>query len=174
MKHKTAILFHSNYGVTKKYAILISENLRCDLYDIQTMNQERLYEYNTFILCSSIVHNTLEILPFLKLNKTYFKDKKAILIVTYMNQNHENYNLDFIFEKEIPVFYKKGHLSRNISFKHLLSMIKNHKYYLQNKELSMLLHQPKKEDLEDIQDILEYCINTLHIEIPRPLQNKKD
>ena len=84
---KKAILYYSEYGTTKQYAIWTNEILNYDIFDIQDMDKDRLIDYDQFIIFSSITHNTLSALPILK-KYQYLLHDKISLIVLFVSFDH--------------------------------------------------------------------------------------
>ena len=78
---KTAIIYHSRYGVCKQYAIWISEQKKADIFNIDHINLDVMQDYDNFIILTGVLYNRITILSKLKKYKMQFENKNVKFIL---------------------------------------------------------------------------------------------
>jgi len=78
---KTAIVYRSFLGTTRKYAEWLHESIESDLFKPRQISKSRLQEYDLLILCSGTYAGWISIRGYLKKRWQALQDKKVILLV---------------------------------------------------------------------------------------------
>lgn len=173
---KTAIIYKSDYGSTKRYAIKISEQLRCDILDVKKVDEEKLNDYQAFIFCTNVINRKLGILPFLKKHIDYLYDKPVIMVINRVNDTETEAKEFFAqaFTYMVPIFYLEGSVKHSTNLLHTIGVLKANKYYKDHPDLLKKIKYgsipPKWSDLDDI---IKYSRQVLNISTPKPLNRKK-
>lgn len=173
---KTAIIYKSDYGSTKRYAIKISEQLRCDILDVKVVDEEKLNDYEAFIFCTNVINGKLGILSFLKKHIDFLYDKPVIMVINRVNDTETQAKEFFsqAFRYMVPIFYVEGSVKNSTNLLHTIGVLKANKYYKDNPDLLKKIKYgsipPKWSDLDDI---IKYSRQVLNISTPKPLNRKK-
>jgi flavodoxin len=77
---KTAIVYRSLRGTTKRYAEWLHESIDSDIYNINRISPETLNAYETLILCSCVYMGTIAVVGFVKKNWELLDRKEVILV----------------------------------------------------------------------------------------------
>lgn len=173
---KSAIIFKSDYGSTKRYAIKISEQLHCDILDVKYINDEKLHDYDTFIFCSNIINNQLTILPFIKKHILYLHDKQIVIIANCINDTHPDVSayLASAFSYIVPIFYVQGSVKHSIHFIHTLGILKSYRYYRKHPQLlNSIKHGSIPQNWSSLNDIINYIQQMMNIDVPKPILKKQ-
>ncbi|MDD5417650.1 MAG: flavodoxin domain-containing protein [Candidatus Nanoarchaeia archaeon] len=83
-KSKTAIVYNSVYGSTKKYAEWLHNELKYIVFEIDKVKPEELAVYTSLIVMSGVYGAKMPAVRFLKNNWDKLKEKKIILIAVGM------------------------------------------------------------------------------------------
>lgn len=173
---KTAIIYKSDYGSTKRYAIKISEQLRCDILDVRNIEEDRVKDYEAFIFCTNVINGKLGILPFLKKHMEYLYDKPVIMVINRIN-DMETDAKDFFtqaFTYMVPIFYLEGSVKNATNLLHTIGILKANKYYKEHPELlSKIKHGSIPNKWSELDDIITYSKQVLNIAQPKPMQRRK-
>jgi menaquinone-dependent protoporphyrinogen IX oxidase len=78
---KTAVIYRSILGTTRKYAQWLHESLESDLFRPHQISKNRLREYDLIILCSGTYAGWISLRGYLKRRWAALKGKKVILLV---------------------------------------------------------------------------------------------
>lgn len=137
---KTVIIYQSRYGVSKQYAIWISEQIKADIFDISNIDKEKLTEYESIIFVSGVMYQQISILANIKKYRELLNDKKITFMLCVVN-NELMYQktLESFFTNQFKLFTLPGYLS----MEHLNSWDKM--------QIAVTKHlNPKSEFLESI------------------------
>jgi menaquinone-dependent protoporphyrinogen IX oxidase len=85
---KTAILYQSFLGTTKKYAVWLAEELKADLFPYQEATKNLLNNYQTVIIASGTYFGFMPLIGFLKKYWQILKKKKVIALSVGMSPNN--------------------------------------------------------------------------------------
>ena len=119
---KVLVLNFTIYGSTKKYAELITEELKGDLFDINDVRHNQLYDYDTIILGGGLYAGNIKGLNLFIDNYENIKDKKLIIFTCGLADYTKDENINSVkerLEKNIPnnlfgiikVFYLRGYIN---------------------------------------------------------------
>lgn len=78
---KTAIIYRSFLGTTKKYAEWLHESVESDLFKSGQIKDNRLREYELLILCTGTYAGWIRLRGYLKKKWDTLRGKKVILLV---------------------------------------------------------------------------------------------
>ncbi|MFX0202984.1 MAG: flavodoxin family protein [Candidatus Hodarchaeota archaeon] len=78
---KTAIIYRSFLGTTRKYAEWLHESVESDLFKPRQINKSKLQEYDLVILCSGTYAGWISIRGYLKKRWEALQGKKVVLLV---------------------------------------------------------------------------------------------
>jgi len=78
---KTAIIYRSFLGATKKYAEWLRESIESDLFKSGQIKDNRLREYELLILCTGTYAGWISLRGYLKKKWDTLRGKKVILLV---------------------------------------------------------------------------------------------
>jgi len=78
---KTAIIYRSFLGTTKKYAGWLHESIESDLFKPHQISKSKLQEYDLVILCSGTYAGWISIRGYLKKRWEALQGKKVVLLV---------------------------------------------------------------------------------------------
>lgn len=173
---KTAIIYKSDYGSTKHYAIKISEQLNCDILDVKNIDEEKLTDYEAFIFCTNVINKKLGIIPFLKKHIDYLYDKPLILVINRINKQ-TNITNDFLqqaFKYMIPIFYLEGSVKNDLHLVHTIGILKANKYYRKHPALlKKIKYGSIPNAWSNLDDIILYSREVLNITSPKPIRRRK-
>ena len=116
---KTAVVFQSKYGATRKYAEWIAEELSCDLFERKKVNRAELEPYDTILYGGGLYAGGVNGIDFLTKNFDRFRGKNLILFTCGLadpadkdNTDHIGKGLDRVFtgrmRERIKVFHLRG------------------------------------------------------------------
>jgi len=101
----TAIVYKTIYGVTKKYAQWLSKELKCPVFEIDSVDLDSLKKFNTIIVMSGTYAAKMPLTAFLKNNWETLKSKKLVAVaVGAAPENNWWSKISYFF---IPSFIKK-------------------------------------------------------------------
>lgn len=108
---KTVIIYQSRYGVSKQYAIWISEQIKADLFEVSNIDKERLEDYESIILVSGVMYQQISILSNLKKYQSIINTKQVTFMLCVVN-NNEMYQkrLKSFFTNDFKLFTLPGYL----------------------------------------------------------------
>ena len=78
---KTAIIYRSFLGSTRKYAEWLHESIESDLFKPRQISKSKLQEYDLIILCSGTYAGWISIRGYLKKRWETLQGKKVVLLV---------------------------------------------------------------------------------------------
>jgi len=81
---KTAIIYRSFLGTTRKYAEWLHESIESDLFKPRQINKSKLQEYDLVILCSGTYAGWISIRGYLKKRWEALQGKKVVLLIVGM------------------------------------------------------------------------------------------
>ncbi len=127
---KTAVVYKSNYGSTKKYAEWIAKALEADLFDAAKVRVQDVIESDTVILGGGLYASGILGSDFITKNYASLKDKKLVVFtVGLANPKLTDYSaiIEKNFQPEIRsairIFHFRGAIDyKNINFKHRTMM----------------------------------------------------
>lgn len=112
--NKIVILYKSKYGATKKYAIMLQNELSCDIYDVVDHKKILFENYDCIIFAGAIYAGGMSGLNILRKIHKYIKHKKIIILCVGASP----FDIKAIEEvktrnlkedlKDIPFFYARG------------------------------------------------------------------
>ena len=114
-------MYFTQYGSTKKYAEWIAEELKGDVFDIRSIKQSQLYDYDIIILGGGLYAGNIKGLHLLAENYEKLKDKKLIIFTCGLADYSKPENSGNIYKKleksltkkildNIKVFYLRGYI----------------------------------------------------------------
>ena len=131
---KVAILYQSNYGTTKQYAIWLKEKLNADLYSIKEANSVNLSSYDTLIFGGSQFGGTIFGIKEFKKILDSLEKKTIFVFSTGLTDPQSSQKVDAMkaeMEKivcsdrysSIPFFYLRGGVEYStVSFLHKMML----------------------------------------------------
>lgn len=121
---KTAVIYKSKYNATKKYAMMLQDELACDVYEASDYKNIKFEDYDNIIFAGAIYASGISGLNILRKVYPHIQDKKiAILCVGASPYNEKAINEIKVHNlkddlKDVPVFYARGAWDESImSFK---------------------------------------------------------
>ena len=78
---KTAIIYKSFLGTTKKYAEWLHESIESDLFKSKEISEKGLEEYDLVVLCSGTYAGWISLRGYLKKRWNTLQAKKVVLLV---------------------------------------------------------------------------------------------
>lgn len=173
---KTAIIYKSDYGSTKHYAIKISEQLRCDILDVKNVEEDKLEDYEAFIFCTNVINGKLGILPFLKKHIDYLYNRPVIMVINRINDNETDAKNFFeqAFKYMVPVFYVEGSVKNSTNLLHTIGVLKANKYYKDNPDLlSKIKYGSIPSQWSSLDNVIKYSQQILGVAAPKPVKRKR-
>lgn len=104
MNKKTAVIYKSKYGSTKRYAGWIALRLDADLYEVRDIRVRDLDDYDTIIYGGGLYIGKINGIKFLIDNYEKIKNKKIIVFAVGMESNNIDINkktLDMNFDEDM-------------------------------------------------------------------------
>ncbi len=104
MNKKTAVIYKSKYGSTKRYAGWIALRLDADLYEVRDIRVRDLDDYDTIIYGGGLYIGKINGIKFLIDNYEKIKNKKIIVFAVGMESNNIDLNkktLDMNFDEDM-------------------------------------------------------------------------
>lgn len=104
MNKKTAVIYKSKYGSTKRYAGWIALRLDADLYEVRDIRARDLDDYDTIIYGGGLYIGKINGIKFLIDNYEKIKNKKIIVFAVGMEANNIDLNkktLDMNFDEDM-------------------------------------------------------------------------
>ncbi|MCL2042948.1 MAG: flavodoxin domain-containing protein [Treponema sp.] len=176
---KVLVLYFTIYGSTKKYAEWIAEELKGDLFDINDVRYNQLYDYDIIILGGGLYAGNIKGLNLLIDNYEKIKNKKLIIFTCGLADYSKEENINSVKSRlkkntpnnvfeNIKVFYLRGYINyKKLSFKHRIMMGMMRKMILikgaekMNEENKEFLETYGKivdfTDKKNIKEIIDYC-----------------
>ncbi len=77
---KTAIVYKTIHGSTKKYALWLSKDLKCKVFEMDSVKPADLKRFSEFIVMSGTYGSRMPLTGFLKKNWDLLKDKKITIV----------------------------------------------------------------------------------------------
>ncbi|MFN7250240.1 MAG: flavodoxin domain-containing protein [Anaerobacillus sp.] len=112
---KTAVIYASKTGFTKKYAEWISEELTADMFELSEISIDKLVNYDTIIFGGGLYAVGINGINIITKNFEKLKDKKIVVFATGVSPSREeaiieikNKNLPGEMQKSIKYFYLRG------------------------------------------------------------------
>ncbi len=148
---KTAVLFKSNYGSTKQYALHIAEALEADLFDMSRVKKFDFDKYDTFIFGGGIYASKVNGIKFIASNEDKLSNKNLVVYTVGLGDPTIASNAKMIMKslgKALPktlmsrvhIYSFRGGLDWNkLKFSHRMIM----------KMLNSMLSKKKEEELTD-------------------------
>lgn len=172
---KTAVIYKSKYGSTKKYAQWIAQELDSDLFDVTQVNAEALGQYQTIIFGGGLYASGIIGSDFLVKNYDLLKEKRIVVFtVGLANPQMTDYthiiekNFKPMMRESIKIFHLRGAIDYkniNITHKAMMAMLKKKVSKIDEKDRDeeskmMLETYGQTVDFTDrsaINDLLKYC-----------------
>ncbi|HEY8445196.1 MAG TPA: flavodoxin domain-containing protein, partial [Bacilli bacterium] len=76
---KTAVIYKTKYGSTKKYAEWIAQNLSCDIFDAREVKVNDLLKYDVIIFGGGLYASGIIGIQTITKNYSKLKDKEIII-----------------------------------------------------------------------------------------------
>jgi menaquinone-dependent protoporphyrinogen IX oxidase len=127
---KTIVIYKSNSGFVKKYADIISSELKCDVAEVSSTNISEILKYDVIIFGGGLYAVGINGISLIKKNIDKLKDKKVVVFASgaspyrkevcdeVIDKNFEKAN-----QKNIKFFYLRGGFDFDkLKFKHKLVM----------------------------------------------------
>lgn len=109
---KTAVIFSSETGFTKKYAQWIADELNCDIFEFGSDTAQKFNDYERIIYGGSIAASHIA-----KLNKINpLKNKSTIIFAVGLTEMGDKYKGTLIQKNKLndtPFFYLRGGVNYN-------------------------------------------------------------
>jgi len=127
---KTAVIYSSKYGHTKKYAEWIAQDLSADIFDLKSFDKKLLSNYETLVFGSGLYAGRIAFADILAKNIEQIKDKKIVLFTVGTGDVSNEKNTDYVkkqffakfpeeFMKNTKLFCLRGGVDyENLSFIH--------------------------------------------------------
>jgi menaquinone-dependent protoporphyrinogen IX oxidase len=173
---KTAVIYKSKYGSTKKYAQWIAEELEADLFDVTQVNTEALGQYQTIIFGGGLYASGIIGSDFLVKNYELLAEKQ-IIVFTVGLANPQLTDYTNIIEKNFPpmmresikIFHLRGAIDYkkiNITHKAMMALLKKKVTKIdekdQDEETKMMLETYGQTvdftDKSTVKDLVDYCM----------------
>ena len=148
---KTAVLFKSNYGSTKQYALHIAEALQADLFDMSRTKKIDLDKYDILVFGGGIYASKVNGIKFIASNEDKLSNKNLVVYTVGLGDPTVASNAKMIMKslgKALPktlmnrvhIYSFRGGLDWNkLKFSHRMIM----------KMLNSMLSKKKEEELTD-------------------------
>ena len=81
---RTAIVYKTRFGSTKKYAKWLSETLKCGLYEMDAVKTSSLEKYDRLVVMSGTYAGSMPLVDFLKKNWKELGRKKIVMVAVGM------------------------------------------------------------------------------------------
>lgn len=170
---KTAVVFQSKYGSTRKYAQWIAEALACDLLERKNVKAEDLKAYDTIVYGGGLYAGGVSGLELITKNYESLADKNLILFTCGLADVNRTSNTDSIKEslkktmsaemqEKIKVFHLRGgmdYASLSIPHKAMMGMVRK----------ATLKKAPDKRTSED-DELLETYGQTVDFTDPETIE----
>lgn len=127
---KKLIVYKSKTGFTERYAEWLSQELDCELKNVDWITIDYLFKYDLIIYGGSIQTGTINGLNFIKSDIEQLNGKKIIVFATGIKKSSEEYIAELKkanLPSNMPFFYMRGGLDENkisLPDKLLLKIIK--------------------------------------------------
>ena len=108
---KTAVIYKSKYGSTKKYASWISQRLNADVFESSKVNISKLREYDTLIFGGGLYADRISGISFLTKNYEKLKEKNLIVFTVGIRNTDDSKMLKSIYKTNF-----KPEMKNNIAF----------------------------------------------------------
>lgn len=115
MNKKTAVIYKTKYGSTKKYAGWIALKLNADLYEVTDIRAKHLLEYDRIVFGGGLYRGKINGINFIKDNYDKIKDKKLFIFSVGMESINEGkretiikQNLDNMSLENLKIYNFKG------------------------------------------------------------------
>jgi len=77
---KTAIIYKSFFGTTKKYAKWLNEKMDSDIFTFKQFSEKKFNDYQRFIILSGTYFGWMPLTKYLMKNWRYLKDKNVVVL----------------------------------------------------------------------------------------------
>ena len=108
---KTAVIYKSKYGSTKKYASWISQRLNADVFECSKVNISKLREYDTLIFGGGLYADRISGISLLTKNYEKLKEKNLIVFTVGIRNTDDSKMLKSIYKTNF-----KPEMKNNIAF----------------------------------------------------------
>lgn len=112
--NKIAVIYKSKYGATKKYALMLQEELACDIYDSNNISKVKFEQYDSVIFAGGIYASGIAGLKTLRKHYQTLKGKRLAILGVGASPHDQKafdelktHNLKDDL-KAIPLFYGRG------------------------------------------------------------------
>ncbi|MFC1899467.1 flavodoxin family protein [Chloroflexota bacterium] len=78
---KTAIIYRSFFGTTKRYAELLHKEIESDIYRYNQKDKKSIFEYGLVILCTGTYAGWISLSGYLQKYWNVLKDREIVLLV---------------------------------------------------------------------------------------------
>ncbi len=128
---RTAVIYASTYGSTKKYAEWLADSLHADLYDITKIRADKLNDYKVLVFGGGVYAFGVNGANFVAKNFEMFRYKKLVYFTVGISEPENNdiikRIIDTNFSKEMQMnirfFYLRGGIFyKKLSFIHKIVM----------------------------------------------------
>lgn len=148
---KTAVIYKSKYGATKKYAQWIADELKCDLLERENVRADMLESYDTIVYGGGIYANGISGIDLLTKNYDRIKDKNIVVFTCGLADPQNSKNISRIREGLKKAFTEE--LYRKAAVYHLRGGIDYSKLGFMHKTMmSMLYKMASKKEPSQLND----------------------
>lgn len=117
---KTAVIYNSKYGSTKRYANWIADEIHADLFEDSEIKINDLSQYNTIVFGGSLHAVGIKGIKLITKNFEILQDKKIIVFAVGCSPAHKealeqvyNHNFNNTFNGTVHFFYLRGAFNYN-------------------------------------------------------------
>lgn len=132
---KTAVIFKSKCGHTKKYAEWISADLNGDLIEVSKAKIEKIFEYDTIVFGGGIYASGISGVSLITKNFEKLKDKQIIIFTVGLTKTDDlsvfkpiiDKNFTPEMQSKLKIFHLRGGIDYkklNFVFKIMMSLLK--------------------------------------------------
>jgi len=100
----TVVIYASNYGFTQQYALHISKELGCDVFNLNNFDSDLLNNYETIIFGSGVYAGKLNKASFINKNQSKLTNKNIIIFsvsLTTPRNDEDKKRIQLVFENSI-------------------------------------------------------------------------
>lgn len=149
--NKTAVVYQSKYGASKKYAQWIAEELSCDLYERKSVKAAELNVYDTIIYGGGLYAGGVSGIDLLTKNFDKFSNKNLLLFTCGLADTKDEENINNIQKSLSKVF--TAEMQEKIKVFNLRGAIDYEKLGIVHKSMmAMLRRMLMKKDKESLNE----------------------
>lgn len=139
---KTAVIYKTKYGSTKKYAEWIAQNLSCDIFDAREVKVNDLLKYDVIIFGGGLYASGIIGIQTITKNYSKLKDKEIIIFTCGITNPEDKEQFELVLIRNLTEEMRK-----NCQIYHFRGAIDYQKLKLFHKAIiAMLAKMVKKID----------------------------